>query len=74
MRLQWRVLDTKIISRFRELLLRVTDTDQRQQIHQLLAEEAKPSLESRGRRPSDQSKLVVAGGAVRVTGSGQSRA
>ena len=26
-------------SRFRDLLLRVTDTDQRQQIHQLLAEE-----------------------------------
>jgi len=31
-------------SRFRELLLRVTDADQRQQIHQLLAEEEAKAL------------------------------
>ena len=31
-------------SRFRNLLLRVTDADQRQQIHQLLAEEEAKAL------------------------------
>ena len=31
-------------SRFRDLLLRVTDTDQRQQIHKLLAEEEAKAL------------------------------
>jgi hypothetical protein len=34
-------------SRFRELLLRVTDTDQRQQIQQLLAEEEVKALPPR---------------------------
>ena len=39
-------------SRFRDLLLRVTDTDQRQQIHQLLAEEKAKALPRKlGPRP-----------------------
>jgi hypothetical protein len=42
-----------IASRFRDLLLRVTDTGQRQQLHQLLAEEEAKALPRKLARPPE---------------------